>query len=158
MDKMLVMDYFTCNGLYTCNDVFVFHAQLQLAFSYTLTREANWLHWTKSWVVYREPKHVDAFEQCSESSNHKLRETMSWMQGPIDPPPPHPNLEVRTRSFYDAHNSLPVQFWPHFIMETTLLYRSTSCLVMQDDGSSVALTMRFDIFDIYVSFHGRTFL
>ena len=44
------------------------------------------------------------------------------------------------------------------IMETTLLYRSMSCLVMQDDGSSVALTMMFDIFDIYVSFHGRTFL
>ena len=44
------------------------------------------------------------------------------------------------------------------IMEMTLLYRSTSCLVMQDAGSSVAPTMRFDIFDIYVSFHGRTFL
>ena len=44
------------------------------------------------------------------------------------------------------------------IMETMLLYRSTSYLVMQDDGSSVALTMRFDLFHIYVSFLGRTFL
>jgi len=34
------------------------------------------------------------------------------MQGPIDPPPPHPNLEVRTRAFYGAHNALPVEFWP----------------------------------------------
>jgi len=71
------------------------------------------LHWTNSWVVYREAKHVIAVEQCSEPSNQKLRETMSWMQGPIDPPPPHPNLEVRTRAFYGAHNDLPVQFWPH---------------------------------------------
>jgi len=39
---------------------------------------------------------------------------MSWIQGPIDLPPPHPNLEVRTRSFYGAHNALPVQFWPHY--------------------------------------------
>ena len=30
----------------------------------------------------------------------------------IDPPPPHPNLEVRTRAFYGAHNALPVEFWP----------------------------------------------
>ena len=37
---------------------------------------------------------------------------MSWIQGPIDPPPPHPNLEVRTRSFYGAHNALPLQFQP----------------------------------------------
>ena len=39
---------------------------------------------------------------------------MLWIQGPIDLPPPHPNLEVRTRSFYGAHNALPVQFLPHY--------------------------------------------
>ena len=44
------------------------------------------------------------------------------------------------------------------IMETTRLYRSMSFLVMRDDGSSVALTMRFDLFHIYVSFHGRIVL
>ena len=44
------------------------------------------------------------------------------------------------------------------IMEMTLLYRSTSFLVMRDDGSSVALTMRFDIFHIYVLFHVSKFL
>ena len=104
VNRVFEIDFFSAQS---------FHAQLQLAFLYTLTREANWLHWTKSCVVYREPKHVVAVEQCSEPSNQKLRETMSWMEGPIDPPPPHPNLEVRTRSFYGAHNALPVQFWPH---------------------------------------------
>ena len=58
---------------------------------------------------------------------------------------------VRTMPF--QYNSAHI-----VIVEMTLLYRSTSCLVMQDDGSSVALTMRFEIFDIYVSFHGRTFM
>ena len=34
------------------------------------------------------------------------------------------------------------------IMETTRLYRSMSFLVMQDDGSFVALITKFDIFHI----------
>ena len=73
---------------------------------------------------------------------------MSWMQGPIDPPPPHPNLEVRTRAFYGVHNALQYNYGHLVIMEMTRLYRSTSFLVMQDDGSFVALITKFDIFHI----------
>lgn len=37
---------------------------------------------------------------------------MSWMHGPPDPPPPHPNLDVTTRGFYGSDNALPCEFWP----------------------------------------------
>ena len=62
-------------------------------------------------VIYKYLDHVVHAEHCKQPAKPKLRQTMSWMQGPIDPPP-HPNLEVRTRVFYGAHNALPVEFWP----------------------------------------------
>ncbi|CAL4952228.1 unnamed protein product [Urochloa decumbens] len=37
---------------------------------------------------------------------------MSGFNGPLNPPPPHPHLDVKTRSFYGRHNDLPCEFWP----------------------------------------------
>ncbi|CAN6309310.1 unnamed protein product [Urochloa humidicola] len=37
---------------------------------------------------------------------------MSGFNGPLDPPPPHPNLDVKTRKFYGRHPDLPCEFWP----------------------------------------------
>ena len=81
-------------------------------FSQALRLQSKWFHRTRGapcpWcTIYRDSR------QCSEpSSVCNLRWTMSWVQGPIDLPPPHQNLEVRTRAFYGAHNALPLEFWP----------------------------------------------
>ena len=112
-------------------------------FTQALRLQSKWFHRTRGapcpWcTIYRDSR------QCSEpSSVCNLRWTMSWVQGPIDPPPPHQNLKGRTRAFYGAHNALPLEFWLHATMEMMLLYRSTSILVMPKEGSSVALTTRF---------------
>lgn len=37
---------------------------------------------------------------------------MSWSNGPLDPPPPNPQLDITTRDFYGEHNPLPCNFWP----------------------------------------------
>ena len=73
--------------------------------------------------IIKGPKHLVAVQQYSEPSKHKLRETMSWMQGPIDPPPLHPNLEEPKHSIV---RTMPFQFNSgHLVIkETTRLYRS----------------------------------
>jgi hypothetical protein len=47
-----------------------------------------------------------------ESRVYDTREAnMSFSYGPPNPPPPHPDLDVRTRGSYGDHDAIPCEFW-----------------------------------------------
>jgi hypothetical protein len=63
---------------------------------------------------------------------------MSWMHGSVDPPNPHPHLEMTTRAFYGVHNALPIDFWPQCHHGDDTVVHVYEHFGMPDDASSAA--------------------
>ena len=69
------------------------------------------VHTPSRLIVYKQNTINSELKHLVTTTHVKTMAYPHPLDGPINPPPPHPHLDVHGRDFYRNYNALPCSFW-----------------------------------------------